>query len=370
MPATIADISPKQVHSAISLLTDGLVSIRDVDQERVFVIDGVTIDTKAWNSWEWTHGIGLYGQWYYYAQTGSTKALEVMKDWFENRLFKEQIMPKNVNTMAPFLTLAYLYEHFKDQRYLVFLDTWAEWAMYEAKRTRHGGIQHVTYLEDNHNQLWDDTLMMTVLPLTKIGKLLNRPHYIEEAKRQFLIHIRYLADIKTGLFYHGFCFDGNHHFANALWARGNSWLTIAIPEFLELLDLPDEDGFKQYLLEVYESQVEALAKLQDPESGLWHTLLDDPSSYLESSATAGFAFGILKGIRRRYISKEKYLDVGLKAIKGVLNNVDSNGELLNTSFGTGMGRDLQFYKDIPITSMPYGQAMAIMALSEFARFFV
>ncbi|QUI98055.1 hypothetical protein KCP76_20925 [Salmonella enterica subsp. enterica serovar Weltevreden] len=34
----------------------------------------------------------------------------------------------------------------------------------------------------------DDTLMMTVLPLlAKIGKLLNRPEYVEEATYQFLL---------------------------------------------------------------------------------------------------------------------------------------------------------------------------------------
>ncbi|SUH36798.1 Rhamnogalacturonides degradation protein RhiN [Salmonella enterica subsp. enterica] len=36
-----------------------------------------------------------------------------------------------------------------------------------------------------------------------------------------------------------------------------------------------------------------LAKCQD-KSGLWHTLLDDPHSYLEASATAGFATVFLK----------------------------------------------------------------------------
>lgn len=61
-----------------------------------------------------------------------------------------------------------------------------------------------------------------VLPLAKIGKVLNRPHYVEEAKRQFLLHIKYLFDTKTGLFFHGWTFeDGGHNFANALWGRGN-----------------------------------------------------------------------------------------------------------------------------------------------------
>lgn len=69
--------------------------------------------------------------------------------------------------------------------------------------------------------------MMTVLPLAKIGKVLNRPHYIEEAKRQFLIHIKYLFDTKTGLFFHGWTFeDGGHNFAKALWGRGNRYLVF------------------------------------------------------------------------------------------------------------------------------------------------
>ena len=44
-----------------------------------------------------------------------------------------------------------------------------------------------------------------------------------------------------------------------------------------------------------------------------------------------------------------------------------DGELLQTSFGTGMGSDLEFYRQIPLTSMPYGQAMAILCLTEYLR---
>jgi unsaturated rhamnogalacturonyl hydrolase len=42
-------------------------------------------------------------------------------------------------------------------------------------------------------------------------------------------------DRETGLWFHGWSYDGNHNFARARWARGNSWLTIVIPDFLELL---------------------------------------------------------------------------------------------------------------------------------------
>ena len=43
--------------------------------------------------------------------------------------------------------------------------------------------------------------MMTLLPLAKIGKVLNRPACVEEAKKQFLLHLQYLFDTSTGLFF-------------------------------------------------------------------------------------------------------------------------------------------------------------------------
>lgn len=249
--------------------------------------------------------------------------------------------------------------------------------MYDLPRTTFGGMQHITYAEVNHNELWDDTLMMTVLPLAKIGKLLGRPHYIEEAKRQFLLHIKYLHDPTTGLWFHGWKFDTSapggvgHNFARARWARGNAWITIVIPDFIELLDLPPGDAFRCHLIDTLEVQCSALKRLQDVD-GAWRTLLDVPESegsYIEASATAGFAYGMMKAVRKRYISQE-YEAVALKAVKAVINRIGLDGELADVSFGTGMGSDYQHYKDIPLTSMPYGQSMAMMMLGEFLRKFI
>ncbi|KAF3924614.1 hypothetical protein AA313_de0202091 [Arthrobotrys entomopaga] len=377
-PLTVHSLAATEIHKQIKLLIQNLVNITDKTGHFLLTLpDSRIIDTKGWNDWEWTHGIGLYGLYQYYSQTASEETLKIMQDWFSAR-FREGTT-KNINTMSPFLTLAYLYEQTKDQTYIPWLDSWAEWAMYDLPRTRFGGMQHITYLEENHNQLWDDTLMMTVMPLIKIGKIFNRPHYIEEGKRQFLIHVQYLFDAASGLFFHGWQFDKEaagglgHNFARARWARGNSWLTIAIPDVLELLDLPKNDHFHVFLVDVFNAQCEALKRLQDPRTGLWRTLLDIPESegsYLESSASAGFAYGMLKGIRKRYLPRQEYEEVAIKAIKGVMGKIREDGELMDTSFGTGMGRDLKHYLDIERTSMPYGQAMAMMALVEFLRMFI
>ncbi len=53
-------------------------------------------------------------------------------------------------------------------------------------------------------------------------------------------------------------------------------------------------------------------------------LLDDPHSYLEASATAGFAYGILKAIRKRYVGAE-YTEVAEKAIRGIVRNISPEG---------------------------------------------
>ena len=108
-----------------------------------------------------------------------------------------------------------------------------------------------------------------------------------------------------------------------------------------------------------------MLKLQD-DSGLWHTLLDDETSYLESSASANFAYGFLKGIRLGILSKN-YENSANKAIKALLNCINKNGVVDKCSYGTGMGMTLQDYKDIPICPMPYGQTLTVLALMEFIK---
>ncbi|WP_033789520.1 glycoside hydrolase family 88/105 protein [Pantoea septica] len=349
----------------IHKLTQNLVNITDETGEFLLHLDdGRVIDTKGWAGWEWTHGIGLYGMLHYYQQTGDQQTLSIIDQWFAARL-AEGTPTKNVNTVAPFLTLAWRYEETGNPAWRAVLERWAEWVMYEMPRTEQGGLQHIVYNNENHQQLWDDTLMMSVMALAKIGQLLNRQEFIEEASYQFLLHTQYLMDRQTGLWFHGWNFEGRHNFANARWARGNSWLTIVIPDFLEMMNWPEQHATRRFLLQVLESQVKALRACQHP-SGLWHTLLDDPDSYLEASATAGFAYGIIKAVRKRYLSAD-YLPAGLNALRGVIANIDEDGELKQVSFGTAMGSDLDYYRNVPLTSMPYGQAMALLCLTEYLR---
>jgi unsaturated rhamnogalacturonyl hydrolase len=60
-----------------------------------------------------------------------------------------------------------------------------------------------------------------------------------------------------------------------------------------------------------------------------------------------------------------YLAVAKKALNAVMENIDEHGVVQNVSYGTPMGKDSKdFYKQIPIRPMPYGQALAMLFLME------
>lgn len=90
----------------IDVLMDNLSQIKDNTGEFLLNFDGLVVDDKSWNVWNWPQGVGLYGIFKYWKLTNSQKALTIMTDWFQAR-FEEGVPPKNVNTMAPLLTLAF-----------------------------------------------------------------------------------------------------------------------------------------------------------------------------------------------------------------------------------------------------------------------
>ncbi|NOU64826.1 glycoside hydrolase family 105 protein [Paenibacillus sp. LMG 31461] len=311
-------------------------------------------------TWEWAQGVGLYGLLRYYQETSEGNGLAFLIEWFDRNI-ADGLPEKNVNTMCPMLTLTYVYELTGNPAYLALSQEWAEWIMTDMPRTEENGLQHIVSGQANEQQLWDDTLFMTVLFLARMGTLLGRQDYLDESVRQFLVHIKYLTDRKTGLWYHGWAFEGRHHFANALWARGNCWYTAGIVDYLDIIqDL--NGGVKMFLLDALLSQVEALEKLQH-ENGMWHTLLDDPNSYIETSATAGFAYGILKAVRLGYLPP-RFRTMGESALRAVLARTKENGIVTEVSYGTGMGLTLDAYREIPLCPMTYGQALTLMLITE------
>lgn len=320
-------------------------------------------DIRLYQHWEWTQGVGLYGLWRLFADTKDEKYLDILRTYFDRQM-AIGFPALNVNTAAPYLTMSYVGEYLGEEKYLAPCRESAKWIMERFPRTEEGGFQHMTSDSVNDQELWDDTLFMTVLFLANMGRIEGKQAYIDEAQYQFLLHAKYLADRDTGLWYHGWTFHGRHNFARAFWGRGNCWITIAIPEFLDMAECAPP--VKRALTQLLRDQVNSLEANQDP-GGMWHTLIDDPTSYVETSATCGFAYGILRGVHSGLL-EERYEAVAMKALAPVLNFIAPDGVVNQVSYGTPMGRESKdFYKQIEIKPMPYGQALAMLLLIECLR---
>ena len=57
------------------------------------------------------------------------------------------------------------------------------------------------------------------------------------------------------------------------------------------------------------------------------------------------------------------------ALVGSIANIAPSGEVHHVSGVSPVGNDLEYYRTIPITPMPYGQALVMAALVEWERFF-
>ena len=318
------------------------------------------------SEWDWPQGVGLYGLYKIMMVEKKEEYREFLCSWFKSNM-AEGLPSRNINTTTPLLTLVQLNEICPDPEFESLCLSWADWLMRCLPRTEEGGFQHVTSANGdrlgvrlNENEMWIDTLFMTVLFLNRMGQKYNRQDWISESIHQVLLHIKYLYDKKTGLFYHGWTFNTRDNFGGVFWCRGNSWFTTGILEYLEMFKGSLDAGVREFIVNTYKSQVRTLKKLQS-QSGLWHTVLDDPASYEEVSGSAAITAGILKGIKLGILD-DSYLDCAWKGVRAVMNNIDEEGTVLNVSGGTGMGADREHYKRILIAPMAYGQSLTILAL--------
>jgi unsaturated rhamnogalacturonyl hydrolase len=347
------------IESALWRLVDGLTGLRDSGRFSEPNLDGTAGDYISFAAWEWPQGVGLYGLARLWRETGDPRLRRTIEDWFDGH--RQRGLPAlNVNTTAPMLALALLWDRTRDPRWAPMLSDWADRVMSDAPRTAEGGFQHDVSDRINDGELWDDTLFMVALFLAAYGQASGRRALIDEAQHQFLLHARYLTDTATGLWFHGWSFARRDNFARARWARGNAWITAGLADLPELCRL--DPVVARSLDGVLQAQIAGLLPLQT-DDGAWRTLLDDATSYRETSATAGIAYGLMKAARTGRAGPAA-AEAGRRAVHYLLGQIGPDGIVGGVSYGTRMGHDLQFYRDIPVQPTGYGQSLAILCLTE------
>jgi len=228
----------------------------------------------------------------------------------------------------------------------------AEFIAARAGRGPDGGLAHWK----GNTQYWVDTLYMACPLLSGLGSQ-------EESARQIIVFEKHLCDPEADLFYHMWDWKTGKR-TPELWARGNGWVLMSIADTYEAIDRRHSKYYNR-LKRLAERMAKGLEKTQDAD-GMWHTVLNDPKSYPEASATAMFVYGLLK-LERLGAFPFKVRPLAMKAWKALNEKYVKDGVVTGVSAGTVTSQSGDFYRKVPVGSQTWGTGAYLMAGSEAAR---
>jgi rhamnogalacturonyl hydrolase YesR len=194
------------------------------------------------------------------------------------------------------------------------------------------------------NSLWLDDLYMAVPALAQRGKLSGDSKYFDDAVKQILQFSIRMFNKEKNLYMHGWV-QGMQEHPPFHWARANGWAIMAMVELLDVL--PDNHPGKNAVLDQLKAHVKGLISYQSG-NGFWHQLIDRNDSYLETSATAIYAYCIAHAINKGWIDGVAYAPAAALAWHAVSTKVNAKGQVEGTCVGTGMGFDPAFYYYRPV----------------------
>ena len=249
--------------------------------------------------------------------------------------------------------LVMLHRRLGSARYLSAAVSLAEDVGRRAPRSADGAI----YMHPLAPQAFVDSVYFVVPGWLSLAEATGEERFREEAVLQLEAHLDKLRD-DSGLFFHAWD-EGAGRRSPCLWARGNGWMAMTLAAICETR--PESDPLRVRAISLLQTLVAALAPLQDG-GGLWHTVLDDPSTYLESSAAAAFALAIAKGVRCGVLAPE-LRPVAARAWEAVQGYVSPVGDFTGVSSGTLPG-DAAHYNSIPVGVERFGTGIFLLAGAE------
>ena len=221
------------------------------------------------------------------------------------------------------------------------IDNYISYVFLKEYRMKDGTIAR---MRPQANTLWLDDLYMAIPAIAQMGKLTGEKKYFDDAVKQVRQYTDRMFNKQIGLYMHGWVESMNPH-PEFRWARANGWALMAKTELLDVLPL-DHAGY-DFVLKQFKDHVEGLSQYQSGK-GFWHQLLDRNDSYLETSATAIYAYCIAHACNKGWIDPMRYAPMAILAWNAVSTKINEKGQVEGTCVGTGMAFDPAFYYYRPV----------------------
>lgn len=178
--------------------------------------------------------------------------------------------------------------------------------------------------------VWADDLFMGSIVLLKMYDHTGKQEYLDEVIKQVQNFDHYLKDEDTGLYWHGW-FSRNEEYSSSKWGRANGWTMMAKVELLKRISKSHPEYSSVH--KIFEDHSIALMNVQS-EDGRWHQILDNPDTYLETSATGMFVRAFAEGVSEGWLDKEQFDASIVKGWNALTEQVNEDGDVIGIVRGT------------------------------------
>ena len=292
-------------------------------------------------------GVFLSGMQKVYHVCKEEKYYNYIKEWVDSIIYPDGSIHSfdkgMLDDIQPGILLFDLYKRTGDERYKIALDTLMP-VLKDWKRNEVGGFWHKEW---HPNQMWLDGLYMAGPLEAEYSATFCEECYIETAIEQIILMRDHIQDPETKLLYHAWdptkeidWADKETGLSEEFWGRALGWYVVAILDILEFV--PENHPKRQTIIDIELEVLEALAKYQDKETGMWYQVVnkgDVAGNWVESSCTSLFSYAMAKAVRMGFADK-KYVDMAIRGFEGVINtSVEFDGDDLligGVCIGTGV----------------------------------
>ncbi len=186
-----------------------------------------------------------------------------------------------------------------------------DYLLHTAPRTNSGIIYH-----NNHeNKIWVDAFYMAPPFLAVAG----RP---EEAVKQIQGYRKILFNTEKQLYYHIWDEDQKTFSRGLFWGVGNGWAAAGMARVIKAL--PDSMSQEKAMIAGYVKELINGCLKYQREDGLFHDILDDPSTFVETNTAQMLAYTIYRGIQGRWLDPS-YLPYANRMREAAHKKVDAFG---------------------------------------------
>lgn len=198
-----------------------------------------------------------------------------------------------------------------DPAFKAAADRMLEFLLHQAPRSSKGLIFH----NQDENRIWVDSFYMAPPFLAVAG-------HPDEAVRQVEGYRETLRSPETGAYFHIWDEARQRFERKLLWGVGNGWAAAGMARVIRAL--PEAmKGDKERIAGHVRELLDACLKFQRTD-GLFHDVLDDPSTFVETNAAQMFAYTIYRGVKGGWLAPS-YLAPAERMRKAAHAKVDGFG---------------------------------------------